>query len=252
MQVRSFGSVVIAAAMLTGGSSAVLAEGDVHWSYEGESGPENWGELADAFALCADGTQQTPIDITDADVVALPDPVIEYAAGPVQFNNNGHTVVAGAAAGNTLTVDGESSRLLQMHYHAPAEHDIAAAEGAAEVHFVHANLQDGLSVVGVVIVEGEENAAWAPYIEALVVNEEEILEGTLDWAALLPESRATFRYSGSLTTPPCSEGEDWYVMTEPIEMSTEQIAALSEVFGETDRPVQPQGDREVVLDLSDR
>ena len=34
-----------------------------HWTYEGEKGPQFWGKLAPDFSLCADGQNQSPIDI---------------------------------------------------------------------------------------------------------------------------------------------------------------------------------------------
>ena len=50
---------------------------------------------------------------------------------------------------------------------------------------------------------------------------------------LLPQDQTYYRYMGSLTTPPCSEGVHWHVMAEPVEASADQIRRFLELFGPT-------------------
>ena len=59
----------------------------------------------------------------------------------------------------------------------------------------------------------------------------------------------TYRYEGSLTTPPCSEGVKWLVMTTPIEMSPEQVAQFRAILHGNNRPVQPLNGRTVATDV---
>jgi carbonic anhydrase len=76
----------------------------------------------------------------------------------------------------------------------------------------------------------------------------EPLEGVLVNAAhLLPANLASYRYSGSLTTPPCSEDVSWFVLQEPIEASAEQIAAFRELIHANNRPTQPLNGRKIAL-----
>lgn len=222
-----------------------------HWTYEGEEGPENWGALAPEYAACADGSAQTPIDVTGAVEVDLADPVFDYAALAATVVNNGHTIQANASEGNTVTVDGAVSPLKQIHFHAPSEHTIDGVSAAAEVHFVHKTDDDVITVVGVMIVEGTEaNAAWQPYVDALTTAEGAETAVELDWAAMLPGARTTFRYTGSLTTPPCTEGVNWLLMSEPVALSADQIAAFVAAYEGNNRPVQPLNDRELELDAT--
>lgn len=222
-----------------------------HWTYEGEEGPENWGELAPEYALCADGSAQTPIDITNTVDADLTDPVFSYAVKEATVINNGHTIQANAAEGNTLTVDGAESPLKQIHFHAPSEHTINGVSAAAEVHFVHKTDDGVISVVGVMIVEGAEaNAAWQPYIDAMVTAEGSETPVELDWEAMLPMARTTYRYSGSLTTPPCTEGVNWFLMTETVSLSADQIAAITAAYEGNARPIQPTNDREIDMDTT--
>jgi carbonic anhydrase len=57
---------------------------------------------------------------------------------------------------------------------------------------------------------------------------------------LLPVNRHYLRYSGSLTTPPCTEGVIWVIMQERMTVSREQVQAFERALGfANNRPVQP-------------
>ncbi|MGA0878528.1 MAG: carbonic anhydrase, partial [Ilumatobacteraceae bacterium] len=213
------------------GTTAAPAKELPHWTYEGEEGPENWGELAPEYVLCADGSAQTPIDITNTIDADLTDPLFSYDVNSATVINNGHTIQANAAEGNTLTVDGVDSPLKQIHFHAPSEHTIDGESAAAEVHFVHKTDDGVISVVGVMIVEdAAANTAWQPYVDAMGTVEGAETAIELDWAAMLPAVHTTYRYSGSLTTPPCTEGVNWFLMTESVSLSADQIAAITAAY----------------------
>ena len=64
---------------------------------------------------------------------------------------------------------------------------------------------------------------------------------------ILPENHAYYRFEGSLTTPPCSEGVRWLVMKQPVYASEEQITQFLHVMHHhNNRPVQPVNDRVVL------
>ncbi len=220
-----------------------------HWTYEGEEGPEQWGKLDPAYLLCGDGKAQTPIDITTQSTTDVADPVFGYSAGAADFVNNGHTVQAVPAAGNTLTVGDTVYTLKQLHFHTPSEHAIDGKKAAAEMHFVHQSEAGVLAVVGVMIVAGDApNAAWESYVAGTSTPKGGAASATIDWPALLPAEHITFQYQGSLTTPPCSEGVQWMVMRDAVTLSQTQIDALAAAYEGNARPLQPIGDRDVVLD----
>ena len=179
------------------------------------------------------------------------DPVFGYQKGAVGIVNNGHTIQAVAAAGNTSTLDGQVFTLAQMHFHAPSEHAINGKKSAIEAHFVHKNSAGKLAVVGVMIDEGSsDNAAWEPFVQSLTTVKGTDGTATLDWGQLLPTSTLTYQYTGSLTTPPCSEGVHWVLMQTPVQLSARQIAAFTAAYNGNDRPIQPVGNREVDVDVS--
>lgn len=222
-----------------------------HWSYSGAEGPAHWGELARAYVACADGSAQTPIDIVRPIGVDLPNPEFHYNSGRAEIVNNGHTIEAVPAAGNSVSVNGVAATLQQMHFHAPGEHRIGGARAAAEMHFVHEGADDSLTVVGVMIRKGTvDNAAWAPYIAALRTPPGAQDATTIAWPALLPAGRLTYRYEGSLTTPPCTEGVHWFLMKQPVFLSDSQIAAITAAYDGNARPIQPLNGRRVDLDTT--
>ena len=221
-----------------------------HWGYEGEHGPEHWGSLDPGFAVCSNGREQSPIDLTGAEPGALSEIVFEYAPSPISILNNGHTIQVDYQAGSGLVLDGARYGLVQFHFHHRSEHTVDGADFPLEMHLVHADADGALAVVGVLVEEGGANEALAPVFRQMPgeAGPAAMVEGTVDAAALLPGRRTTWRYAGSLTTPPCSEGVSWLVMTEPVTASRGQIEAFKALFPVNNRPVQPLNGRRLVTD----
>ena len=224
--------------------------GEVHWSYSGDTGPEYWGQLSEEFALCATGSAQTPIDIAPNAQADVANPVFAYQAGASEVINNGHTVQLKAEAANQMTVDGVTYTLLQMHFHAPSEHAIAGVRAPLEMHFVHQAADGTLAVVAVLAQAGAPTPAWDAMVNVLSTAEGQSATTNVDWSALLPTNQATYRYLGSLTTPPCSEGVHWMVMQTPVTLSDAQIGAFTQAYAANARPLQAVNDREVINDTT--
>jgi carbonic anhydrase len=213
-----------------------------HWSYAGEGGPENWGMLSPEFRVCALGFEQTPIDLTGGIKSQLSGILPIFRPMPLRILNNGHTIQVNCAEGSGSYIDGRRFDLVQFHFHHPSEHLLDGRNFDLELHFVHRSPEGQLAVLGVFIQAGAENPALAPIWAAMPATQTpeteigtEILPG-----ALLPAERGFFRYQGSLTTPPCSEGVLWSVFRQPIEASAEQIRQFAEIFPVNARPVQPR------------
>lgn len=174
-----------------------------------------------------------------------------YQPSEVNILNNGHTVQVNYDAGSYIELDGVRYDVAQFHYHAPSEHAVDGKLFAAELHIVHKNADGGLAVVGILLDEGAANEAYQPFIENLPEEKSDAKNtgSIINAADLLPAVQTTFRYSGSLTTPPCTEGVSWLLMTTPVEISFEQIEALASLFEEgNNRPVQPLNDRPLTED----
>lgn len=218
------------------------------WSYTGDNGPEHWGDLSPMYALAKTGKQQSPIDIattrvTRADQAPL---VVNYHDTTLEVLNNGHTIEDDYHNGGTLSIAGHEYKLAQFHFHTPSEHTLDGEHSAMEMHLVHKDAAGKLAVIGVMIEEGAANPALEPLWAHMPTKpgRSNAVEGVqVNAARFLPASLASYRYSGSLTTPPCTEQVDWYVLQTPIQASAEQIAALQKVICGNNRPTQPLNGR---------
>ncbi|HKP52647.1 MAG TPA: carbonic anhydrase family protein [Chloroflexia bacterium] len=223
-----------------------VASQDVHWTYEGHDGPEHWGELSPDFALCSDGKEQTPIDVP-SNTPANPSGIMfQYMPSKLNIGNNGHTIQITYDGGSSIEVGGKKYDLLQFHFHALSEHTIDGAHGDMEVHFVHKSADGALAVVGALIHGGAENAAYAPVMSNLPAKETAAVTVPgvmIDADDLIPADHEYWNYHGSLTTPPCSEGVNWLLMTNPLEMSEAQIEAYTTIYDNNYRPIQEFNDR---------
>lgn len=213
-----------------------------HWSYSGEDGPDHWGSLSPDYAKCSEGQEQSPVDIPASAPVNTTGLTFNYKPSNLTILNNGHTVQANYDPGSSITLDGTTYNLVQFHFHAPSEHTIAGQHSPLELHLVHQSAAGNLAVVGVMINSGAANAAYDPVMNNLPAQEQAatpVAGVTVDAASLLPADRSYYRYNGSLTTPPCSEGVRWHVLSTSITLSAAQIAAFTNIFPNDARPLQP-------------
>jgi carbonic anhydrase len=175
---------------------------------------------------------------------------LEYRTQATEILNNGHTVQVSYASGSVLKVAGESAyELKQFHFHAPSENLLDGRRFPLEVHFVHADAAGNLAVIGVFFEEGAPNNGLAKLWKQLPaqVGDKHKLTAKLSATALMPPVQDYYRFSGSLTTPPCSEGVNWLVMKHPITASGEQIEQFARLMGHSNaRPAQPLNARVIL------
>lgn len=230
-------------------SGLTLAQGSVHWSYSGEEGPAHWAELDESFITCGTGKNQSPIDIQAAVEGTLPAMTLNYKPNGNQVINNGHTVQVNYKPGSTLSIDGAEFELKQFHFHSPSENTIEGVAFPMEAHFVHADRTGNLAVIGVMFNTGEHNSelekAWAHM--PTHAGQKNALIAHVDASKLIPSDLDYFRFNGSLTTPPCSEGVNWFVMKTSVSASKEQLNQfIHTMHHDNNRPVQPINARKVI------
>jgi carbonic anhydrase len=231
---------------------AARAEGAPHWAYEGHGGPAEWGSLAPEYGACATGRRQSPIDLASAGLSSGPDLALAWRPFEATVENNGHTLQV-AAVGQTdshLILGGKKYSFLQFHFHHPSEHAVAGGRWLLEVHVVHKSEAGDLAVAGIVFRPGRENDALAAMLAPAPrsVGKASIAK-PIDMNLFIPASAASYRYAGSLTTPPCSEIVSWIVFREPVEAAVGQIESFARLFPMNARPLQPSFQRDVALDL---
>lgn len=218
-----------------------------HWSYTGAQGPQHWGAMEPDFSLCKSGKAQSPIDITVAGA-NKPTPIdFGYTQSDTEITNNGHTIQVNLAHGGTIKIDGTDFTLVQFHFHTPSEEKIRGKAYPMVAHLVHQSATGQLAVVAVLFEEGDENLALKPVFSSLPAHPGETvrLANGLNAQTLLPAYKGYFKFTGSLTTPPCSEGVRWQVMKQRVELSKQQIAAFRNLYKMNARPVQPLHGRQV-------
>lgn len=224
-------------------------DSEIHWSYAGSTGPEHWAELSPAFALCASGQRQSPIDLTDAKVQQ--EEVLDFHYEPSKLNliNNGHTIQQDYDPGSYVRYQDKVFKLAQFHFHSKSEHTVDGHYADLEMHLVHKADDGELLVVGMLFNKGAPSLFLNAFWSYLPEEEGEIYQSDkeLNAATVLPNEHVFFSYSGSLTTPPCTEGVNWFVFAEPRTLSAEQLEVFRDLYSGNFRPLQLRNARPLLL-----
>jgi carbonic anhydrase len=229
---------------ILGLATAPLAAAEKDWNFGDGTSPERWASVNAAYALCDVGLNQSPIDLGTPN-----------ARGDVQLDTNfgdaDGTIALGEekvqvdfAAGLGMNSGGKEFNLIQVHFHTPAEHAVDGERYPLVAHFVHATEAGELGVLGVMFEEGAANPALTTIVDG--VGKGKGTAVSFDVNDMVPEELDVYRYMGSLTTPPCSEGVNWHVAETPMTASAEQIAAMEANLGPSARSLQPLGSRLLV------
>ncbi|MFI9402911.1 carbonic anhydrase [Nocardia sp. NPDC052316] len=223
-----------------------------HWDYDAE-GPDHWADLDHDYLTCKSGHEQSPIDLPSHTRLDPAEHItLDYGSVPtLRLVDNGHTVQANLQAGNgnRLVVGAVPYELTQFHFHLPSEHTVDGSGTAMELHLVHKSSAGKLAVLGVLLEAVDAPSAFDEILltAPTTVDAETIVETPTDLRALLPADLDQFRYQGSLTTPPCSEGVSWTVLEHPVPVATAGVDRFRTLFPHSNRPTQPLNGRPVTL-----
>jgi carbonic anhydrase len=224
-----------------------------HWGYSGHEGPEHWGELESDNVMCKLGHNQSPINIkksVEIDATNLEKIEFHYDSATTEVLNNGHTIQVNLEAGSSMKIDGKVFVLKQFHFHTPSENIVEGKSFPLEAHMVHVAEDGSLAVIAILFENGNENSLLKKVWEkmphksdekvALAISAQEISE-------FLPKDKEYYRFEGSLTTPPCSEGVIWLVFKAYDTVSPAQVKEFLNVMHHpNNRPVQDIGARKVI------
>jgi carbonic anhydrase len=210
----------------------------------------------DPYLACEQGKRQSPINIVTSEHEGIHhDLVFRYQPTTIHVVHDGHSFKALSESNSLAIFNGHSYQFLQLHFHDPSEHHINGTRYPMEMHLVHKDSEGKLLVIGVLARIGEEHkeialaGAWVEQqVGHRMLQAGEEVAGAYQFNPMkvLPKNRERFyAYGGSLTTPPCTEGVQWIVLKESIEVSKEQVARFMKAYGPIARPVQPLRDREI-------
>jgi len=204
-----------------------------HWSYQGETAPEHWAKI-EKDSQCG-GSKQSPVNIINTNT--------EYSAGlqsSLKFNyvpqthihdvvNNGHSIQFDFEPGDSIDYQGKRYQLIHFHFHEPSEHTIDGIRYPIEMHLVHRNEDNNFAVLSIMGREGEVNQPFE-FLESFLPiksGEKKIIDKAFDLRNILPKDASQFFvYSGSLTTPPCTENVEWIVFKDQIVLSEQEVLRL--------------------------
>ena len=212
------------------------------WDYSEAQGPSHWGELNPEFAVCKDGHRQSPIDIHNPQKSDLPPIEFNYKPSSLDIVDNGHTIMINYDPGSFISVGGKKYVLKQFHFHRPSEEKIEGKSYAMVVHLVHADEAGKLAVIAVLLEKGHPNPLVAQLWKNLPKTkdrEEKVSDVQINASALLPADRGYYTFSGSLTTPPCTEDVKWFVLKNGVPVSAAEIEQFSKLYPHNTRPTQP-------------
>lgn len=216
------------------------------WSYSGETGPEHWHEIA---PICASGVRQSPIDLDGFETADLAPLICMYDVPAQHVDNNGHCIRIFFAAGAAIEVGERRFALDHLHFHVPSEHHIEGKSFAMEAHFVHRDKAGAVAVVAVFYENGRSSRALEKIAQPLPAGKGKArdLDSRLNAAEFLPDNLDYYYYPGSLTTPPATEGVNWYLLKRPLGVSTDEANEVLHAHGgPNNRPLQARNGRKVL------
>ena len=234
--------IVFAITVSFGVALSSSADSSAHWGYQGQHGPEYWGLMKPEFVLCRTGRTQSPINVNGTNQTGLLGLRVNYVSSPVEVVNNGHTIQLNYKRHGSMKIKGKKYSLLQVHFHSPSENHIKGNGYPMEAHFVHKSNDGELAVIGVMFSLGTENRMvseiWE-YMPKKAGTKNSDPKRHINPSYLLPTNLSLYHWKGSLTTPPCSEGVQWFLLKNPVTVSKKQVREFVNLMGNNNRPIQP-------------
>jgi carbonic anhydrase len=217
------------------------------WNYE-SLGPTQWSSIDPSFRVCRSGDQQSPIDLHATLKAEIPDLTVTFAkAGAYQVWNNSHTLQINDQHGSQMKIGDLAYDLVQFHFHTPSEHTVDEKAMDMEAHFVYQGPQNRIAVLAAFLVGGPLNPTFARIMAVAQSIDNSKPNASFDPRLLLPSNLSqTWRYEGSLTTPPCTQSVDWIIFEQHVSVSPGDIAKFRAIFPHNARPIQPLNRRFVL------
>ncbi len=195
-------------------------------------------------SLCDSGHRQSPVNITTASVSAekLPAMTPEYRDAPLKLANDGHTLRVRFDKSGQLVLGKDHFTLQQFHFHTPGGDQINGEDFPFAAHILHKSRSGQLLAITVPFRIGAENGLLGrlfPLIPTRADGDHKHPNISVSARQLLPTDMGYYRYTGSLTAVPCTEGVQWLVMKQPLELSAAQLAVWRKHFVDNIRGVNP-------------
>ncbi|KAK9921016.1 hypothetical protein M0R45_029571 [Rubus argutus] len=239
----------------------VEEEREFDYQEDSEKGPKYWGELRNEWEACKNGKLQSPVDLLNQVVQVRPNKgeiKLKYKPSNATIRNRGHDISVQWNVGDagSIEINGTDYFLQQCHWHSPSEHTIEGKRFDMELHMVHlipdATVENNIVVVAYLYKVGKPDKfllKLSKDINTMIDVKEERHRGVVDPRDARKGGSKFYKYIGSLTVPPCTEGVTWIVHKKLTTVSREQVELLREAvhdFAELNaRPLQALNRRDV-------
>lgn len=233
----------MAGSVPSGGSCGTILPAEVSsFGYTPTNGPLNWFKTVPGSGLCKTGKNQSPI-LLDSSIPTIAAGRLVFtpglSTGTVKLENIGTAVEVLQANASLSTGDGNAYTLRNYHFHTPSEHRINLEHAPIELHIVFADGAGNRAVLGFLIELLAKSKDSSKFLSKTLSKVNCISDpGTainiplppLDEIADFVSKTSFYRYSGSLTTPPCSEPVNWFVSTKKLLLDVDTYNALKKVI----------------------
>nr|XP_043621137.1 alpha carbonic anhydrase 1, chloroplastic [Erigeron canadensis] len=240
--------------------------GSPQFGYLGPTNPKKWGSLSPTYSACSKGKFQSPVNIVKSKCVSgrhLKPLDIEYhvSVNATLVDNLFNVAMNYDGNAGAFELNGKNYSLVQMHWHSPSEHHIDGVQYAAELHLVHKAADGGVSVIALLYHYGHPDPLLSKIQNKLVQlkkmvhssssQQAQVAIGTITTKQIRKHTRKYYRYVGSFSTPPCTEGVIWNILGKVRSISREQVAELKAPLiwecKSNSRPVQPLNGRKIEM-----
>ncbi|XP_038905903.1 alpha carbonic anhydrase 7-like [Benincasa hispida] len=236
-------------------------ESEFNYIRGSEKGPKRWGEIKREWSKCNNGDMQSPIDLSTKRVKVvknLGQLKKKYKPSIAIVKNRGHDIsVKWEENAGLIEINGTDYLLQQAHWHSPSEHTLNGRRYDLELHLVHQssnpNAKYPIAVVGIFYMIGRPDSFLSKMSRKIkALNEvKEMKAGSIDPRWIKMGGKKYYRYMGSLTVPPCTEGVIWNINKKIGTVSREQVkllrSAVHDSAEKNARPIQPHNGRQVDL-----
>jgi len=221
-----------------------LTAKDSNWGYTGDTAPKHWANLSPDNALC-NGKNQSPVNISPNEARNSIKRGLKFNYGrldPIIMTNTGKQLRIDVAAGAGINIDGLDFALKHLSFHIPSEHTYNNKHFPMEIQFAHQSKDGQLAIVSLVVATGKSSRTLRKLQQQLPMNAGESKPLAANALRNFEKKKKVthyYRYSGSLTSPPCNEGVRWFIMNQPLKISKVHLQQFRQAIKQdNNRPVQ--------------
>lgn len=211
------------------------------WDYDGANGPESWSLLDESYSACGHVRMQSPLDIPPRQMIQNFPSIAAYGSLNMTFKDTSRTWSLTADEVRTVSVDGVVYQLKSVEFHSPSEHTVHGFHYPLEIQLFHES-SNGKKLAFAVFASKSKNA-FSLGFDAVVAASEQAADQRvipISVGSFIPKSNRGWSYSGSMTTPPCTESVRWFVFADTVAFSGPQLAAFRKSYPYNARPISQQ------------